>query len=327
MSGLQAARAVCGEPVRVFGEPAWLRAAAATHEARASSGPVYVDRPDEMVLRAPYAMDGVRLDSFALRADEAKLQALVHRYLEAPTRGALRYEVAAPFVFLVSAFTARVSSLDPDHARRGGMPEVDVSLWIPIFSHASGEARLSWFLPYVFVDSGAAMAAGREIFGFAKSVVDVDATRDEEATLTGLHVRGPVLARYAPDATVERRTLVSAAKKKVGPAFELAPGVRDFFAKRFVDATMNLVFLKQFRQAGEGGRASYQAIVEAEAKVSTMRSWRPITTPYEVTVCDFDSHPLAAELGLPAAPVTTAFGVAADMDFVMHGGREVFRAT
>ncbi len=324
MSGLQAARAVIGEPAHVFGEPAWLRAASAVARERVTSGPAYVDRPDEMVLRPPYAMQSVQLDAFAIRADEGKMQALVHRYLEAPTKGALRYEVAAPFAFVVSAFTARVASLDPEHARRGGMPEIDVSVWVPIFSRVSGARRLSWFLPYVFVDSGAAMAAGREIFGFAKSVVDVDVTRGSGG-LTRLDVRGPVLRRYAPDATVERGTLLSIAKR-AGPDLELASAVRDLVAKRFVDATMNLVFLKQFRQAGEGGRAAYQAIVEAEASVTAMRSWRPILSPHEVTVCDYDSHPLAAELGLPTTPVRTTFGVAAEMDFVMHGGREVFRA-
>jgi uncharacterized protein with NAD-binding domain and iron-sulfur cluster len=324
MSGLQAARAVCGEPVHVFGEPAWLRAAARSHATARASGPVYVDRPDEMVLRAPYAMDGVRLDSFALRADEARLQALVTRYLEAPTHGALRYEVAAPFVFLVSAFTSRVSSLDPAHALRGGMPEVDVSLWIPVFSRANGAPRLSWFLPYVFVDSGAAMAAGREIYGFAKSVVDVDVTRDGDA-LSTLQLHGPVLPRYAPDATVVRRTLLSVTRKR-GPDLTLAASVRDLFARRFVDATMNLVFLKQFRQAGAGDRASYQAIVEADATVKAMRSWRPLLSPYEVTVCDYDSHPLATELGLGRGGLETTFGVSAEMDFVMNAGREVFRA-
>lgn len=204
------------------------------------------------------------------------------------------------------------------------MPEVDVSFWIPVFSRADGAPRLSWFLPYVFVDSGAAMAAGREIYGFAKSVVDVEVARDGESLAT-LQVHGPVLPRYGPDATVVRRTLLSVAKSR-GPDLALAASVRELFARRFVDARMNLVFLKQFRQAVAGDRASYQAIVEADATVTAMRSWRPLLSPYEVTVCDFDSHPLATELGLGRGPLASTFGGSADMDFVMNAGREVYGA-
>lgn len=134
-----------------------------------------------------------------------------------------------------------------------------------------------------------------------------------------------MLPRYGPDATVVRRTLLSVAKSR-GPDLALAASVRELFARRFVDARMNLVFLKQFRQAVAGDRASYQAIVEADATVTAMRSWRPLLSPYEVTVCDFDSHPLATELGLGRGPLASTFGGSADMDFVMNAGREVYGA-
>src|SRR5262249_21359764 len=63
---------------------------------------------------------------------------------------------------------------------------------------------------------------------------------------------------------------------------------------------LGMVFLKEFRDAADGSLACYQQIVEARARVLEVGGAGVLTGPYEVKIHAFDSHPIAADLGLGA---------------------------
>src|SRR5690606_24233048 len=74
------------------------------------------------------------------------------------------------FVFLVAAQTERIQI-----GERGWMPEIDVAFWVPVLlleriGPALVPYRVSFFQPYLFVDSGQAMATGRETYGYHKMI-------------------------------------------------------------------------------------------------------------------------------------------------------------
>ena len=80
------------------------------------------------------------------------------------------------------------------------------------------------------------------------------------------------------------------------------------------------VFLKQFRDAGDGTRACYQAVVEAPVRVSRM-STRPAEQDYGLRLKRLDSHPIEQELGLRDQAAELSFEV--EVDFVVEDGVEV----
>ena len=338
MSGLMAARAL-GAPVSIVGEgprrPAEPQAAL----------PRYIDRPGEMSLRSPYVMEDVWMTALVLKARQGALGALLDRYLNIPARGQVRYVPAAPFVVLAAAFSGRAFSGNPEHRRLGYMPETDVAFWVPAWAMRAGRGglipeRLVWFLPHVFVTTGAAAAAGREIYGFPKSVVEVEMRRSGRA-LDHLSVVGEVLARNTPETCGTRARILEVTRSSAGagPVRSVAEVIGDVIrpldssgawaeslARRFTADEVTIAFLKQFRDVQHTDRACYQAIIEAKASVSTLRGYGSIPGTFQVSWGDYASHPFTADLGLEPGGQQALAATWVDFDFVMESGREIFRA-
>lgn len=338
MSGLMAARAL-GAPVSIVGEVPRRRAAPRV------SLPRYVDRPGEMALRSPYVLEEVSMSAFVLGARRKALGALLDRYLNIPARGQVRYVPAAPFVVLAAAFSGRAFSGDPEHRQLGYMPETDVAFWVPAWAMRPGTGglipdRLVWFMPHVFVSTGAAAAAGREIYGFPKSVVEVQARRSGHA-LEHLSLVGEVLARNTPETCGIRAPILEVTRNEAAPgplrsvAEVMGNVIRPLdpsgawassLARSFTADEVTIAFLKQFRDAQHTDRACYQAIIEAKATVKSLRGYGHLPGTFQVRWGDYASHPFSDDLGLEPGGQTALAASWVDFDFVMESGREVFRA-
>jgi hypothetical protein len=85
---------------------------------------------------------------------------------------------------------------------------------------------------------------------------------------------------------------------------------------------MTQVFLKQFRDAADGTRACYQAVVEAPVQIQRV-SYSLTERDWSVTVHPLDSHPLDHELGVTSQQAGIAFDM--EIDFVVDNGYEVGR--
>ncbi|AUX22585.1 hypothetical protein SOCEGT47_030890 [Sorangium cellulosum] len=338
MSGLQAARAL-GAPVTILGEVPRRR------EAPRIELPRYVDRPGEMALRSPYVLEDVWMTALALRARPGALRALLDRYLNTPARGHVRYIPAAPLVVLAASFSERAFSGDPEHRRVGTMPEADIAFWVPAWALGRGRfggipERLVWFLPHVFVSTGAAAAAGREVYGFPKSVVDVELRRAGRA-LDHLSITGEVIPRFSPETRAGRGRILEISRREVEAApprsiaevlgeltgsFGQPPSWSTSIARRLAANEVTFVFLKQFRDAEHTDRACYQAIIEATARVQALRGHGRLPGALRVAWGDHDSHPFEADLGLEPGGQEALAAAWVDFDFVLEPGREVFRA-
>lgn len=296
--------------------------------------PRYVDRGGEQAVRQPFELREAVSRAFVLPADVASLSAVCDRYLHEPSDGRVRVRPLGPYVMLVFAKTAVACSAElPDRAK-GWIPEIDVAFWMPVINEQT--KRLQWFLPYVFVDTSYAAAGGREIYGFPKSVatfqIPDDLTSPEALTVDTivLHPQGSeTMARS--QRIIEVRRVGSAASVLPGLA-ALAPLVKStpvlqtaYDQVRAGAVSLPMLFLKQFRDAGDPSRACYQAIVEAPARMTHIAEAGWIRGAFEVEITAADSHPIARELGL-ADVITPIAQFFVRSDFLMEVGREVWRA-
>lgn len=133
----------------------------------AAARPAYVDRGGELVYRQPYEALHTRQDVFFLRADRERLDRMFDRYFTAPSGGAVPVRPLTELIALSVVHIDAIGSAEPPHDTVGaGIAEWEVAVWTVGVDTRRG--RPVFFTPYLFVDSGMAMAAGREVYGLPK---------------------------------------------------------------------------------------------------------------------------------------------------------------
>jgi len=128
----------------------------------------YIDRGGELVYQPPFVSDDVEYYGFILDADKIQLQELCDRYLNAAIGSARRFVPAGGFVLLACCNLPSLRSIAPPHSNFGRFVEREVAFWVLVIDKV--KQRLFWFIPYIFVDNTYAMAMGRELYGFPKSM-------------------------------------------------------------------------------------------------------------------------------------------------------------
>ena len=319
--------------------------------------PEYVIRPAESVHLQPYACLNTRLYGFFLKGDAATMQArLVDPILNAPTAGACDYRVLGDLVLVSYALAGKgTSTLPPDNGI-GWVPENSMTLWIPLVAvkHELGIAvaqRLVMYPAYICVDNTWSLAAGREVYGFPKGYGPIELP---DAGAPPLHFSASTLVMkvfgpdnegvVAPLISVDRTaegTEGQAIWTDIGDAVAALVGLVSGSGSEFIVPGLNFakdllhlasakevpgVFLKQFRDAADGTRACYQAVVEAGSFVTAFRAAGALSGTFQATLADYASHPLASDLGLApgAAPLELAFF--ADFDFTIGDGAVIWEA-
>ncbi len=86
------------------------------------------------------------------------------------------------------------------------------------------------------------------------------------------------------------------------------------------------VFLKQFRDVADGSRACYQAIVGLPMRITRFRGGGLMPGRYRLDLADYQSHPIAADLGLDAAAMSSMIGAYIDVDFELAQGKVIWEA-
>lgn len=346
MAGLQAARALSGIDCEIVGDPAPFRA-------RPSVQSAFIERGGDVVYAEPYLQTRTRLFAFLVPVDRPRIAALCNRYLN--WTGQFVFEPIVGHVALVFADIESTFSTDPSYIGRGTMSERDVSFWVPVRSPTAGAPPLSWFLPYIWVDNGIAMAAGREVYGFPKEVGDLvipaaGATPARFAVDTDVIPRFGVPPDVGPDGPrAVRRNVVTVVPSAGGAPPPLAGTVGEMLrhllkvvlSDRAEDAAINwllgalhasvpMLFLKQFRDVGDGRRACYKALVKATSVPQNVRGGGILPGTFDVTIRGYASHPIVRDLGLGDDPGEATMrgctGFFVDFDFLMERGVELFRA-
>src|SRR5262249_34522151 len=108
---------------------------------------------------------------FMFTSKRQTLQVVCDEMLNAPARGAVQFRAVSSYVFLTALYQPRVQSSDAVDRTTGYVEEIDLAFWILTFggrSDAMSSWTLRWFRVWLFVDTGSAIAAGREVFGYPK---------------------------------------------------------------------------------------------------------------------------------------------------------------
>lgn len=307
-----------------------------------------MERGGELVYRPPFVAKGVEFYGFALRADSARLQdAICDRYLNRPTNGGTDFRPAGPYVVLAFCNLPILACTDPPYCNMGWFAEQETAVWILLVDHK--RERLVWFHPYIFVDSAYAMAMGRELYGFPKSIGWFQIPESvDNADLFAAETL--VLKTFSPDTKGTRARLLEVRQtRKADPASTPWTTMAEFMmaivglleredsvvrdvrlafdtAEDLVHGRLPMVFLKQFRDVSRSALASYQSIVEVPSKLLKFHQGRLIHHEYAVTVNPCQSHPVRADLGLAADTVVPVLSFWANFDFEIGEGIEVWRA-
>jgi hypothetical protein len=319
--------------------------------------PDYIARGGDLVMAPPLELLGTTMYSFLVGADLDALTRMIDAQLNAVTAASgTVYKPLLPMAAIVCANITKSYSTTPPDSQKGWMSERDFGVWIPVVAGTTSggtwkPGRIAWYLPYVFVDNVAAMVTGREVFGFFKQTATLDMPAGPSASGT-FSVDALAIRTFSTSSEAERVRLMELASSKgaVAPAGAWT-GVRDaadalwhelerlFFAgarglavgawdvmknllEDLVSGDVPMVFLKQFRDAGEAAKACYQAVIEAPAHLQKFYGgW--FTHPHDITITPCDSHPIVSDCGLAGASIHSQLGFWCEIDFIMQPGRVV----
>ncbi len=178
--------------------------------------PDYVDRGGRQVWRPPYTARRAKLFGFVLDADAAAIDSLLHRDFNEPAGGAVDYRCGHSSVIVIFAAIEKLASGDPRDELRGYLSELEASVWC-LAADVTAGSRLVWYLPYVFVDAGQAVASGREVYGYPKQIGlfedDYPDKLENGGTTT---VSAPAIDPYRKDEKASPRAMLSADHQPAG---------------------------------------------------------------------------------------------------------------
>lgn len=285
-------------------------------------------------LPGPYTQLDASMAGYVFKADGYCLQGVVNHYLA----GDAEYHYfALPLVLLTLVDMQRVFL--SDNPALGYMHEIDGGFQLACVSvhRTTYELGITLFMPYLWVNTGTAMATGREVLGFQKDVAlsfsADDAQVASAADLThieswvtrrfGDKLSRELVARVHPAPSPERgaeRTPANFARLGAGllhlveealPRLSLAIGqvmpmrelvnierLRKLFSGELAPA-LRVAFVKQFRDETRGERACYQKVFSAPAILKNVEL-QQFGGKRSISIGNFASHPIPDELGLLA---------------------------
>jgi hypothetical protein len=315
--------------------------------------PGYIERPAPIAAQPPGLIGDAWVYAFGLRANLDAIAATCNAYLNPAAGGGLVYEPAMPMAVVTFLNAARMTSAAAPY---GWMAENECAVWVPLLAtDTSGghrvAKRLVWWMPYVFVDTDAAMATGREVWGYPKQIgwfsvpsgpnptwelktrLFVTLNPDTEGVIAPLITiaSGAGVAHETHSTwthvTDAARDVLAIVRREISlsiwPSLSLAGNVLE----TLLHHEMPVVNLKQFRDCADPTRACYQAVVEAPCTVKTFHGGGLLSGPHRVTIASAESHPIVKELGLEGFEVDAIYGAWCHMDFLAMPGTEVWRST
>lgn len=307
----------------------------------------YVDLPNRLIGQGPYLHRDVMFHGFTVDGDGAKLQLLLDRMFEQPSRGKVKYSCISKRVLISFANIGKVSSVsEPD---KGYLPEIDVAMWVLARAHKITPNPLRWIPVFLFVDSAAAMAAGREVYGFPKQL-GWFAMPSTGGAMERFSAETIVFEKFAADQKAEQKPVIEiepilppppgAIETIWNSASEAAEGLLEValqgaekkllpalkFSARHLMPPVTMAFLKQFPEVSDTSRACHQSITECEARVVAFRRAGRSKGEFRARISSYASHSFEEELGI--APGWHEIGKSTwlDYDFQADMGEELWRA-
>lgn len=300
-----------------------------------ASRALYVSRSNEQAFAPPYSQEGCRLYGFWLPCDPARLQKVCDRFLNQPSQGALRIEVAAPYILLYFCSFARSRSLHADDIERGWLGENECALLLVVKeARPTATPALALFPFAMFVDSGPAAISGRELLGFPKEIGHISLpSSTQDPVLLALDAlvfpsRGrEVAGRWSRLIEVARIPDGSARAYKTPLSEMRSFGTSLLRTLRRTPLGIPFLLLKQIRDAEAPERACHQSVLLCRPRLHGLRSLRRLPGCYEIRIRHTESHPIVSELGIEQAALGMVRGFQLEMDFTLQAPSLLWKAT
>ena len=148
------------------------------------------------ILPHPYVIEQMSGYGVAVAGDIFKMQELCNRTLNCNGKH-LHYFVIAPTVLFTFMRMGSLRSGDAPDSEHGFFTEQELNVTMLLAAIDTSGIRLVWYMPYLWLDSGAALIAGRDIYGFPKQLATVTMPAGP-GDLAEMSATGEVLHRFEP---------------------------------------------------------------------------------------------------------------------------------
>lgn len=295
------------------------------------SYPDYIDYPGQLVMQAPFQLNSTQIYAFVFQGDENKMQNTLDIRLNNPfSKSNLRYVPMGSNVLFTFSVTANGFSESAVNKEQGYILEEEIAFWMPVIEQKLHNGkwianRFVFFIPFIFVNNPVALVAGREVYGFPKTIGSfaIPANKKYADAFT---IDTMSFAKFAPNTPLITNRLLkverSAVTRDAGFTEDWKDGkdAAQDLTKMLWDGTnrsligdWNLftsllkdlltlqvpsVFLKQFRSAQNDGKAVYQALINSGFKVNGFSGGGLLKGDYTLSLNHLDSFPIGDALGL-----------------------------
>jgi hypothetical protein len=316
--------------------------------------PAYIPYGGDPALTGPVVSDDVYFYTFVLKAQRAKLQAVLDKYFHAPSGGALKYIAFTDYLALMFIPIGHALT---NTQERGWVAYTDCFFSLPAIRLEHGiPTALVLHTPYIFVDNVLPFITGREVYGFPKTSATITVPTDPEhvdllaVDSMGVTTLGPdsqntqqrlFEIKRAANRHDQRKTWASQSEAVKDIEKLLFPrdsfsGIADDIIEAIIliiqallgkDAlASNFVNLRQFRDIENQDRACYQAIVENWMSLTRWYSGGllGLEGSYTFDLCDVPSSPIGADLGLASQDVLAGFWIHANVE--IGAGKVLWKA-
>ncbi|MEL6218105.1 MAG: hypothetical protein AAFR79_06500 [Pseudomonadota bacterium] len=296
----------------------------------------------------PYVQKGGQLHTFCVQGDIDLIDQFLDQMFKEPSDGVVDYEAAMATMFVSFAYFPSVHAMNPVDVNRGVLPERDAALWT-LARRRGTLFEFRWIPLFLFVDSGSAMATGREVYGFPKQMGTFDMPIDGAPNNGPFRVSASVLNPYSPTTVAEKKPIFEFVAKKEehgllheiedvaeGVFSRIGEAIRDASHSEVVEALggkswlfdlpVTMAFLKQFPSTADQTKACFQSIVEADARTLEVRNGGWTKTEYTGRIFSYDSHPFHTTFGIPEGEIDVGHALFADFDFEMELGQDIWTA-
>ena len=300
------------------------------------------------ILRPPYAIEQMTGYGVAVNGDLNAMQKLCDRTLNANGTHP-RYIAVAPTVLFTFMNMGRVRCVNPPESGHGFFTEKELNVTMLLAAIDEDGIRLVWYMPYLWLDSGAALIAGRDVYGFPKQLatVTMPLVPGDPARMSA---NGEVLHRFGSGAATREDIVTIRRTDAPNLAFASSvPNITDALAI-LLQSVLNIdpgflpigsllpqiqvnnllmTWMRQLPSFTNFKESCFRSVVEAPFSVTTFRDAGLLAGNYELVIPQHDSVNIAGELGLGTGDVTVSAMAAYHMsfDFQFADGRELWSET
>ena len=282
--------------------------------------PMFAPLPGDIVGAPPYRATGCLTQGLFLKGDRAAQQRFCDLALNGPAGGALVFEAVMDLVLMTAIYADTMGSVNPLDSDKGVMQEWDVGFWTAVRGGRPGDEanwKSYWLPSYLFVDSPAAMAAGREVYGYPKTTATFENRGqdhgDPTVTLVVQHfpvfgpdkrpVTGPLVTVTTDAPTVPAPGLLENSRGGVGAVQRRRADPPQLPAAALAGAGHAAVLLRQARDPVAIGQASLQEILLVTPEPTHITGIGLLHAPTVVEFTPSASHPIMETLGLALSQV------------------------